>query len=770
MKPKTAIFLTTVLVAVVVVIIVRHSDLFKTKPGEEFTGKEVPVWKTPFGDPMEILIVPAEGEKIRLVKKEGVWHLVEPLEARASNFQARKVFEPIKNFKYERVFAPDDPQAPGAELTGLDKPAWIITITDSEGTTRAVHIGRAVPLTAGKKSYVRPAGSKRTYVFSGVNFFARFTRPWAIFRDRNVLSLDKDRIVRIRVDGREKIDLAKQDDRWGITEPIAAEADKDAVAGIIGKFAGLWVEEFVDDDPKTLRPYGLEAGSERLVVRIWLKPKSPATAPTTQPSQPQETYALAIGSKTQQQWYAKLDHQPSVFLVSDGTFDILQATLKELREKKVMPLEPDHVLRVELDLPGGKAELVKRGQHWQMTHPYAGKANDDAVGNLLEKISDLRADSFQDNVAALGSFGLAPAAGKITIHQAGRSDKLTLLLGDQSASGEMTFVKRAASDVVAVVKSADVKELLAETAGYWNTTIFELPVAAKVTQMAIERPDGKFVLRRSQEDNGSWSLTAPLASPADSENVNKLLDRLEKLQATKVVALGPKVPPRYAKASKRIVVNFTTAAEPASQPTTQPAAEAQPAASGVIQEHVTRLAKIDNKTYAWVERDDEEPTAVGQFAASLFEVFTAELRNRTIWKIEPEEIHAIRLLTGEDTTPLELKRDGNSWTYTADPFVTIDPEKVTSFLEDLEEIQAEKFASHRRPSRADKKRFGLKEAWLTLELTPAEGEARQIIVASKGEDETKNRYATASGFSGVFVLSGETAAKMAKKLKDFTRR
>ena len=124
----------------------------------------------------------------------------------------------------------------------------------------------------------------------------------------------------------------------------------------------------------------------------------------------------------------------------------------------------------------------------------------------------------------------------------------------------------------------------------------------------------------------------------------------------------------------------------------------------------------------------------------------------------------IQLVAGKDFLTLQLQQDAQGWSYVQDPYVKIDAGKVKSFLESIQEIEAEKFASH---SSAAADKFGLSDPWFVLTLTPTEGRARQITVTNEGESKANNRYAVAAEVPGVLVLASETAAKMAKKLKDF---
>ena len=354
----------------------------------------------------------------------------------------------------------------------------------------------------------------------------------------------------------------------------------------------------------------------------------------------------------------------------------------------------------------------------------------------------------------------------------------------------MTFVKSASGVAVAVVRTADMKVLLAEPATYWDLTLLKLSPDTKVTRLEIRRTDGTFTLAR--DDKGEWRLTAPLSAEANTDQVNKVLDHVERLVANRIVHLGTDVPESFAKAKDIMQVVVTTSetpptTQPATKPTTGPAATkpaaAKPAASkpaatkpATTKPAATRpatqpiaktcqftIAKTGLHSYAWLA--GQKLLTVGEFAPSLYDDLAGELRGRKVWSLTPEKIRAVLIEADKDS--LELKRDGPNWVYTADPYVKIDAEKVNTFLKDVKEVTAEKFAAHQTP--ADVSKFGLAKPWMTVALTDEGGTASRLSVSNEGATKTKDRYAQASTVPGVFVLSASSIDKMTKTLKDFRK-
>ncbi|MHC4294669.1 MAG: DUF4340 domain-containing protein, partial [Planctomycetota bacterium] len=147
MKPKTAILLIIVLVAVVTVIAIRHTDLLKPSSVEP-VETDTRIWKTDLSEVSELGIRSADGTAIRFVRKDDAWRIAAPIDAKADSSEVEKLLDTFRNLQYEREAA-DEP-----ELTGMDAPRWNVTLMGTAGATYTIKIGKFVPLTADQKTYV----------------------------------------------------------------------------------------------------------------------------------------------------------------------------------------------------------------------------------------------------------------------------------------------------------------------------------------------------------------------------------------------------------------------------------------------------------------------------------------------------------------------------------------------------------------------------------------------------------------------------------------
>src|SRR3989304_3623428 len=90
-------------------------------------------------------------------------------------------------------------------------------------------------------------------------------------KQKTLLEVKKDEVAEIRLDGLEqpvKI-VSSSNETWQITSPLQARADETAVSRILNQLEKLKYHEIIEEQPKDLASYGLDA--PKLTVQIVLK-------------------------------------------------------------------------------------------------------------------------------------------------------------------------------------------------------------------------------------------------------------------------------------------------------------------------------------------------------------------------------------------------------------------------------------------------------------------------------------------------------------------
>lgn len=747
MKPKTAIILCVVLIVCIGLMLLWRSDLFQAKPAEP----DRTIFDPAPSKATDLTITDSKGKVLRFHRTNGNWRIVQPVKAKAETRRINQLADAV------RLLAGDKIEDLGNNITGLDSPLYKVKILDDKGQNYEFHVGKQAPRIGSTttRTYVRIPGGQ-DYVVAE-DFAEKFGRSVGEFRDKTIMDIRSDRVARVTVSGQENYELLKRGDQWDFVSPFNAKALKDKVDSLVRKAASLNANEIVSVPAGSdLGMFGLEKGKEVAVVRLTLKPEETTTTPATTKAVKKrgKSYAIAFGRKTKDMIYARRLDKDDVFLVNASTLNDLQPKMTDLRVKQIIDVQKFAVTKIDLELPGGPVALSRGHATWRMVKPFAGRANSSAINDMIDKINSLKAESFRDGVTALAGYGLDPPKSRIAMTLIGQTQKPTLLIGNTTPSGEMTFVKSASDPVVAILRSKDLKDLPSKAAEFWNTTLLKLPANSKVTRLVMKRPDGTFTVLRDEKNPEKWSMLSPIPTAADAASINSIIDRLKDLSATQIVFLGEKekTPREYTKA-KGITVTVVTAASPV---TTAPA-EKKPTLT-----HVLNVFKIKDDVFAM--QPGKKVVVVGKCSSTLYDDMLAELRGRNVWQIDTEKITGVKVVAGKET--LEIVRKDKEWKYPKDPYVKIDTDKVESFLNDIKEGKAERFADYKTRNLS---KYRLNKPWFTVELTDQAAKVLRIVVSHIGADKTENRYAIASGTDGVFIISADLAGKMAKKLNDFKK-
>lgn len=727
-----------------------------------------------------VAVTTAGGERRTFEREDDDWQLREPAQANADDSEVERIVDELRSMTSETAYEPDDEKAPGPELTGLEAPRWTVEYTDESGSRRVVRIGLPVALEQ-DKVYARVDGEPRLFVVP-TDLPSLLDQPLADFRDKNILPVDAGQIRRIALESDRTYELRKDDEgTWVLVQPIDSRADQRAAKDLAGNLADLTVESFLADSAENLASYRLDQPA--LTVRITARQEQAGgEEPTTQEAETEKTYELSFSRPSPRDGSVngKITGQPAIFRFKESVLEDLRPDLAKLRDRKVLRFATGDVKRVEVaradapDVELSLREAAKEDQEptWRMEQPFDAEAKRSAVQDLLEKLAELEADDFHDEFGGLELFGLADPHGEVRLRLTGRSKAIRLQIGAETPSGAAVYAKEVTSGSVAAVPAEDVKSLLAGPEAYWPTELLSVS-SANIRRIELKRPDGQYALERKLGET-RWRMTRPVEAPCDSENVQALVDELAEIDAEQIVALGHTAPEKYALADNAVSVSFqvvkkkvrmdrrgeTRPAE--TQPataTTQPAAT-QPVIETEKKTHALRVCRIDDEAFAYLQGEDI--IAVGRFPASLHETVTAELRDRTVLELKPEQVNLLRLARRDGT--LEFRRQDEAWKYLADPAVKIDTSEVEDYLDELAEVKAREFVTYES---AKPEAYGLDEPELLLTFGTEAGKSGWLRISAKGPEDGQHRFASSSEVAGVFVLPRDVLDKADKSLGDF---
>ncbi|HTQ81574.1 MAG TPA: DUF4340 domain-containing protein [Thermoanaerobaculia bacterium] len=180
------------------------------------------------------------------------WRMTRPRVARADGQLVSSLLEAVVGLGKTRTLEKPDPKA-----VGLDHPQATVRLTTAKGT-QTLRFGAKIP--TGAEVVVGVSGDRDAYVASD-SILASFEHAPGDWRDRQVLSADRDHIERVTLTGPAGTTvLARKGESFEIESPPALRdrADRDLVEGLLTDLTGLRAQQFLDDSKETPAALGLE--------------------------------------------------------------------------------------------------------------------------------------------------------------------------------------------------------------------------------------------------------------------------------------------------------------------------------------------------------------------------------------------------------------------------------------------------------------------------------------------------------------------------------
>lgn len=349
---------------------------------------------------------------VRLERQEkGKWRITEPVEVAADS---GKVSDLLRSLTQDQIQGfPDKPAS--LKMVGLDPPRGEIRLTLDGGTEATLLLGEREKKEKGGV-YARRSGEEQVLVLKET-FLTEIPKQVADLRDRTLLALDREKVDTIELETpKGRTVLSKAEDTWGIKEPEEASADQRMINDLLWDLTTTRVKEFVDDDAKTLKPYGLDAPP--VTVRL-LDPQG----------KPLSTLTLARASNDEGA-YVRVGDSQAVTLVEARLYERLDKGPFDFRLRQLLSFETWDVGKMELSRNGQEILLEKRKDEWELKKPKQVKAKYSAVIDLLNEIKNLK---WQKVIAKgptdLSFYGLDKPVATFTLTKTDGKSLGTVLLG-----------------------------------------------------------------------------------------------------------------------------------------------------------------------------------------------------------------------------------------------------------------------------------------------------------------------------------------------------
>ena len=331
-----------------------------------------------------------------------------------------------------------------------------------------------------------------------------------------ILSLNESDINRIDVKKKDapELVLAKDNGKWQIDSPERLGADQSAASGMVSTLSSLSSERLVEDKADDLSQFGLS--NPKLEVDVTGKNNS--------------AHKLLIGddTPTNSGSYVKLDGDPRVFTIASYTKSNIDKSVNDLRDKRLITVEPDKISRLDLTANRQDIEFGRNKDQWQILKPKPLRADSYQVDELVRKLTDAKMDLASDDqkkAAAAFASGKPAATAKVTTDSGTQELQVRKDKNDYYAkSSVVNGVYKVASDVGQGLdkKLDDFRNKKLFDFGYTDPEKVEIHEGAKV-----------YFLTKGGDD--WWGGDGKKLDLSSAETV---IDKIRGLQATKFADSG----------------------------------------------------------------------------------------------------------------------------------------------------------------------------------------------------------------------------------------
>lgn len=374
------------------------------------------------------------------------------------------------------------------------------------------------------------AAGVAAYAYYGV-FEAEKTQEAKKEADEKLFSFDREKVKKLVVVGKgETTSLEKVGDTWKIAAPIAADADKFAVDGVLGSFTQAKLKKVASEtsDESKLKSFGLDLPA----IRVRAEYEGGA-----------DELLLGADNDFDGSVFAKTLSAPRIVSLDGSIKSSLEKTTFDLREKRLSTFEEKDLKSLLVEGNGYAYTLARdEARVWQLRAPIQDRADESAANRIVSSLQNLRATKIAaETLADPKAFGLDVPKSKVTITLASDA-KILLVLGESSADGASKVYARASDGFVAEVPNTILADLNQSLFDLRDKTIlaFDKEEVTQIKLAATGSEEAMLVERKREKKEGdvseeTWSILSPKMGPAKKWKMSAVLFALSSLKSAELV-------------------------------------------------------------------------------------------------------------------------------------------------------------------------------------------------------------------------------------------
>lgn len=318
--------------------------------------------------------------------------------------------------------------------------------------------------------------------------------------------------------------LKKTGADWNLVTPVDDEADAATMGTLIAAFTSTQSERTVDENPKDLKPFGLNEP----VLKI--RARKDSSSPWTEVRVGGDT---AVGFNS----YVQMGDKPAVLTASRNLKTTFDKDPSALRNKALFKISRGDINSLEIQTPRETFVIAKaEGENNWILARQGLPADAGEVNKTLNAIIDAKAKDFPDDTGKQSEkYGLSKPVATAIVTVGRDKKKVTLLLGRVAIPklGDRYYVKDSEKKAIAEVEKDLPERLLKPAADYRNLQLAKFN-RFTVTKIRVEHKKEPIELVKKGND---WQVPGDTAFTVDGAMVDTFLTSLQDSKATDFIPM-----------------------------------------------------------------------------------------------------------------------------------------------------------------------------------------------------------------------------------------
>ena len=413
------------------------------------------------------------------------WDLTRPLSAPGDSAEAEAFLSEIENLKKTRVVE-ENPK--DLSIYGLSTPLLKIHFRFENKKEETLFLGDESPM--GGNLYIKRESYPAVMMTPASR--SRFEKPVYSFRDKTLLNFSTGTIKRIQI-LREKslLELKKNGEVWAISGDIGAQGNKDAIMNFLQSIQFSRVREFVDENPDSLKFYGLDPPKLKLILE----------------SEKGQIHTLSLGNpKEEKGYFCKINDSKNIVLADARLFATLSQKTVEFLEKTLLAFEEKEILELSLRSGNETIRLVRgKSNNWDIQSPIKTTADLSTINSLLFDLKEAKITEFiKISLDIPKTFGLDTPQKSFSL-KLKNGKTWALQFGNQTSNGKQIFANRTGESTVFSISKEVVNKLFRSLHDLRNKKLLEFK-SEEVNKILIKTSDKLFELKKKGSE---WHLEKP---------------------------------------------------------------------------------------------------------------------------------------------------------------------------------------------------------------------------------------------------------------------